>query len=332
MARQNVSQFADGDNIDEVYMVLEKQLRENRNGNPFLHIDIGDRTGSMVARMWNAGEQLFRSFDNGDFLKIKAKVQLFQGSLQMIITGFDRVEPNQVDLFEFLPHTKQDINKLLEKLKTIVRKMTDPHLRSLAECYFIDHAFLNDFTRCPAGIKVHHAYIGGLLEHVVCMLEIAEKILPLYPDVNRDLVIMGVFLHDTGKIRELSYARAFAYSDEGQLLGHLTLGIEMLLEKVRKVPDLTGEPFPAELLLRLKHLILSHHGEPQFGSPKVPMTPEAVALHAIDFMDSRIAIALKEIEEDKSGTSAWTPYNHALQRRLYKGGNSPAETAEDSDD
>jgi 3'-5' exoribonuclease len=328
MTRRFVESLADGDNVDEVFLVVDKQLRANRNGNLYLQLDLGDRSGSINARMWNAGEPLFRSFESGDFLSVKGKVQLFQGSLQLILNGFDKVEANRVELTDFLPHTKQDISKLLERLKTAVRKAGDPHLKALGEAYFIDAEFMRNFCRAPAGVKIHHAYVGGLLEHVVTMMDVAEKILPLYPEVSRDLLVMGVFLHDSGKVRELSYARNFAYSDEGQLLGHLALGIEMLADKARQVPDLTGEPFPAELLLRLKHLILSHHGEPQFGSPKVPMTPEAVALHAIDLLDSRIHIAVREIAEDR-GESAWTPWNAAMGRRLYKGGRSPSSGDEE---
>ncbi len=320
MARLTVDQFADNTNVDDVYLVADKQLKANRNGVTFLQVELADRTGAITARMWNAGDPQFRSFEVGDFLSVKAKVQLFQGSLQMILNSFEKADAARVDLADFMPHTKQDVAKLTDRVKTLLRRLGDPHLKALAETYFIDDEFMRGFTKAPAGIKVHHAYLGGLLEHVVTMLDIADKILPLYPDINRDLVLMGVFLHDTGKIRELSYARAFAYTDEGQLLGHLAIGLEMLADKAKQVPDLTGEPFPAETLLRLKHLILSHHGEAQFGSPKVPMTPEAVALHTIDLMDSRIFIALREIDEDKKNPTTWTPFNHALQRRLYKGG------------
>lgn len=330
MARQSVDRLADGDNVDEVFLVIDKQLRANRNGNPYIQFDLGDRSGSLVGRMWNAGEQLFRTFDAGDFLHVKGKVQLFQGSLQLIVNTFDKHDSARVELTEFMPHTKHDVSKLLERLKAAVRNIGDPHLRTLGETYFIDDEFMRAFARCPAGVKIHHAYVGGLLEHVVTMMDIAEKVLPLYPEVNRDLVVMGVFLHDSGKLRELTYARAFAYSDEGQLLGHLVIGIEMLDEKVRRVPDLTGEPFPAELHLRLKHLILSHHGEPLFGSPKLPMTTEAVALHMIDLMDSRLHIAIREVAEDR-GDSAWTPYNAALGRRLYKGGRNPSAGDEEAE-
>ncbi len=330
MARRFVDSLADGDNVDEVFLVLDKQLRSNRNGNPYIQVDLGDRSGSINARMWNAGDALFRTFDAGDFLTIKGRAQMHQGSLQIILTNMDRFDSNRVELTDFLPHTKQDVSKLLERLKASVRKVSDPHLRALGETYFIDDEFMRGFCRAPAGIKVHHAYVGGLLEHVVTMMEVAEKILPLYPEVNRDLLVMGVFLHDSGKVRELNFATNFAYSDEGQLLGHLAIGIEMLADKVRMVPDLTGEPFPGELVLRLKHLILSHHGDPQFGSPKVPMTPEAVALHAIDTLDSRIHIAVREIAEDR-GDSAWTPYNPALGRKLFKGGRGASSGEVDDD-
>jgi 3'-5' exoribonuclease len=327
MARRFVQELIDGDAVEEVFLVVDKQLRANRNGNLYIQLDLGDRSGTINARMWNAGEPLFRSFDNGDFLLVKGKVQLFQGSLQLIANTLEKHDSSRVELTDFLPHTKHDISKLLDRLKSALRKVADPHLRALAETYFIDDTFLRAFARCPAGIRVHHAYVGGLLEHVVTMLDVADKVLPLYPEVNRDLVLMGVFLHDSGKVRELCFERNFAYSDEGQLLGHLTIGIEMLADKARQVPDLTGEPFPPELLLRLKHLILSHHGDPEFGSPKIPMTPEAVALHAIDLMDSRLHIAVREVADDR-GESAWTPYNAALGRRMYKGGRSPAAAAE----
>jgi 3'-5' exoribonuclease len=184
----------------------------------------------------------------------------------------------------------------------------------------MDQEFVHGFCRAPAGVRVHHAYLGGLLEHVVSLLDLADRVAPLYPDLNRDLLTVGVFLHDAGKVRELTYDRQFAYSDEGQLVGHLVIGVEMLTEKVRQVPDLTGEPFPQELLLRLKHLIVSHHGSLEHGSPKTPMTPEAVALHHLDNFDAKLHIALRDIRDDRNNATAWTPFNATLQRRWFKGG------------
>jgi 3'-5' exoribonuclease len=311
--------MSDGDTVEEVYLITDKQLRANRNGNLYLQVELRDRTGSISARLWNAGEQLFRSFDTGDFLMVRGKVQLFQGALQMILSHVVRVESEKVNLSDFLPHTEHDVSKLLERLRAILLRLANPHLRALVECFLMDEAFLHDFSHAPAGVRNHHAYVGGLLEHVVTLLDAADRLLPLYPELDRDVLLAGVFLHDIGKVRELSYGKAFGYTDEGQLVGHLVIGVEMLNEKARKVPELTGEPFPEELLLRLKHLIISHHGSYEFGSPKLPMTAEAIALHHLDNFDAKVHSFTRDIREDPNPTSAWTPFNQALQRRLFKG-------------
>ena len=319
MSRRFVQQMGDGDTVEEVYLITDKQLRANRNGNLYLQVELRDRTGSMSARLWNAGEHLFRSFDSGDFLLVKGKVQLFQGALQMILSHVDRVESEKVNLSDFLPHTEHDVSKLLERLRSILLRLGNPHLRALVECFLMDEEFVHDFSHAPAGVRNHHAYVGGLLEHVVTLLDAADRLLPLYPELDRDVLLAGIFLHDIGKVRELSYGKAFGYTDEGQLVGHLVIGVEMLNEKAKKVPELTGEPFPEELLLRLKHLIVSHHGSHEFGSPKLPMTAEAIALHHLDNFDAKVHSFTRDIREDPNPTSAWTPFNQALQRRLFKG-------------
>ena len=191
MGRRFIDQLNDGENIEEVYLVTDKQLRANKNGNPYLQVELRDRSGALTARMWNAGEALFRTFETGDFLFIKGKVQLFQGSLQIILSHIDRVESQKVDLTEFLPHTAQDVNKLFERLRTALLKVGNPHLRALAESYLIDGDFMRALCQAPAGVRVHHAYIGGLLEHLVTMMDVAERVLPLYPAVDADLVVLG---------------------------------------------------------------------------------------------------------------------------------------------
>jgi 3'-5' exoribonuclease len=326
MGRRFVLEMTDGETIEEVYLVSDKQLRANRNGNLYLQVELRDRTGAISARLWNAGEHLFRSFDTGDFLQIKGKVQLFQGALQMILSHIERVEAEKVELADFLPHTEHDVSKLLERLRGSLLRLGNPHLKALVECFLMDDDFLRGFCQAPAGVRNHHAYLGGLLEHVVTLLDAAERILPLYPELDRDLLLAGIFLHDIGKVRELSYGKAFAYTDEGQLVGHLIIGVEMLTEKAAKVPDLTGEPFPPELLLRLKHMILSHHGSYEYGSPRLPMTPEAIALHHLDNLDAKVHSFTRDIREDRNTTSAWTPYNQSLQRRLFKGSIDGEET------
>lgn len=319
MSRRYVQQLTDGESIEEVFLVSDKQLRANRNGNLYLQMDLRDRTGAINARMWNAGEALFRSFDVGDFILARGKVQLFQGALQVILSHVERVETEKIDRADFLPHTEHDISKLLERLRGTLLKLANPHLRALAECFLMDDGLVSGLCQVPAGVRNHHAYIGGLLEHVVTLMDAADRLQPLYPALDRDLLLMGVFLHDIGKVRELSYQRSFTYTDEGQLVGHLIIGVEMLNEKAAQVPELTGEPFPDELLLRLKHMIVSHHGAYEFGSPKLPMTPEAIALHYLDNFDAKVHSFTRDIREDRNQTSAWTPFNQALQRRLFKG-------------
>jgi 3'-5' exoribonuclease len=325
MSRRCVELLCDGESIDEVFLVADKQLRTNRQGNFYLQLDLRDRTGGISARMWNANEHQFRSFEVGDFVRIKGKVQLYQGSLQILFTAFERADRHAVDLAQFMPQSNQDVGKMLEKLRSIMLRLENVHLRALVECFFMDEQFLDGFCKAPAGVRNHHAYLGGLLEHVVTLLDAADRLLPIYPDLNRDLLLMGVFLHDIGKVRELSYEHVFGYTDEGQLIGHIVIGVEMLDEKVAKVPELTGEPFPQELLLRLKHMILSHHGTHEFGSPRLPMTPEAIALHHLDNFDAKVHSFVRDIRDDRQGMSAWTPYNPKTDRRLYKGMKEGAE-------
>jgi 3'-5' exoribonuclease len=319
MSRRYVNQLSHGDSVDESYLVADKQLRANRQGNLYLQLELRDKTGSVGSRLWNASEELARSFEPGDYLRVRGKTQIFQGSLQIILTHIDVLDPNRVEAEDFLPQSSQNAAKLMARLREVLLTMNNPHLRALIECFLIDDDFVRKFTSAPAGIKNHHAYQGGLLEHVVTMLNIADRILDLYPEIDRDLLVTGIFLHDIGKVDELSYDRAFTYTDEGQLVGHLVMGVEMLRDKVERTANLTGESFPPELLLRLKHMIVSHHGSYEFGSPKLPMTLEAVALHYLDNLDAKIHAFSREIRDDPSRDSNWTPFQQSLGRRLYKG-------------
>jgi 3'-5' exoribonuclease len=325
MTRRYVNQLANGESVDQVFLVADKQLRANRQGNLYLHLDLRDKTGAVGARLWNATEDLARRFEPGDYLGTRGKVQVFQGALQLILSHIEVVDASQIEHEDFLPQPSRDVGKLTVKLREILFRMSNPHLRALAECFLIDDEFLRKFTTAPAGIKNHHAYQGGLLEHVVTLMTIAERIADLYPDLDTDLLITGIFLHDVGKIDELSYDRAFSYTDEGQLVGHLVMGVELLNSKIAQTADLTGEPFPTELLLRLKHMIVSHHGTGEFGSPKVPMTPEAIALHQLDNLDAKLHLFTREIRDDPGRESNWTPFQQSLGRRLFKGSVPPTE-------
>lgn len=319
MARRYIRQFVDGDTFDEIFLATDKQVKTNRQGQPFLQVELRDRSGSLTGRLWNAPESLTRQINPGDFVKAKGKVQNFQGGLQIILSDVQPVRGEKFDMTDFLPHTEQDIAKLQEKLKTLLFKATDLHLRALAQSFFMDEKLIREFCKAPAGVRQHHAYLGGLLEHVVTMMDAAERLMPVYPNLNRDLVLTGIFLHDIGKVRELQYDSAFTYSDEGELVGHIVMGVEMLNEKLKQAEQLTGEPFPNELQYRLKHMIVSHHGQLEYGSPKLPMTPEAVFIYYLDNLDARTHAFVRDIKEDKNTLSSWTAYNPNINRKLYKG-------------
>lgn len=331
MTRRYVNQLANGDSVDQPYLVADKQLRANRQGNLYLHLELRDKTGAVGARLWNASEDLARRFEPGDYLHAKGKVQVFQGALQVILSHIGLVDASEVEPSEFLPQSVRDAGKMLARVREVLFGMHNPHLRALAECFLIDDEFVRKFTSAPAGIKNHHAYPAGLLEHVVTMLNAASRIADLYPEVDKDLLLAGIFVHDLGKLDELSYDRTFGYTDEGQLVGHLVMGVSMLREKLARTADLTGEPFPTELRLRLEHMIVSHHGTLEFGSPKVPMTPEAIALHCLDNLDAKVHLYTREIRDDPGRESNWTPYHPNLGRRLYKG-NVAANGLEDSEE
>ncbi|MGE3316573.1 MAG: 3'-5' exoribonuclease YhaM family protein [Planctomycetaceae bacterium] len=320
MARRYVNELKDGDAVEEVFLLADKQLRANRNAQLYLLASLRDKTGLISGLMWNVSEELVGHVNPGDFVRVKGKVQLYQGGLQVILT---QIHPAQgvesLDPADFHPQVGADVDKLLKRLKELLLTIEEPNLRALMECFLIDEKLMQDFARSPAGTKTHHAYHGGLLEHVVNIMETASRIRDLYPKVDFNLLLAGIFLHDLGKIREMSCDTTFAYTDEGQLLGHLVIAVEMLDEKLAEVKRLTGEPFPAEAALRLKHMILSHHGSYEFGSPKLPMTPEAIALHHLDNLDAKIHEFARSIEDDPNSGSNWTPYNPRLERKLFKG-------------
>lgn len=325
MARRFINQFGSQEQINQVFLAAQKQLRPNKNGNLFLQVDLSDRTGTINCRMWNASDVDYRGFEDGDFVRVEGTTQTFQGAMQLIATGIHKARLDEVDDGDFMPLTAADLDKLGRRLTEHLRGLKNPHLRNVAECFLLDAKFLQKFSRCPAGVKNHHAYVGGLLHHVVQLLDLASAVAPLYPQVDRDLLLMGAFLHDMGKIDELSYDRGFAYTDEGQLIGHLVMAIGLLEQKVREAEKLAGEPIPQELVLRLKHMIVSHHGEYEFGSPKLPMTLEAVTLHLLDNLDAKLHSFHLLMRDDPNVDSPWTTYHANLGRKFYKGSQAKEE-------
>lgn len=319
MARRFIQQLSDREQVDDVFLVADKQLRTNRQGGLYLQMRLSDRTGSLTAMMWNANEKLYHTFDNGDYLRVQGTAQVYNGALQMIVTRIDCTPATEVDEADFVTLDTAKVDQLATRVGELLRGMRNYPLRNLADCFLMDEAFMARFAAAPAGIKNHHAYRGGLLDHVVSLMELTAVVAPRYPEIDPDLLLMGAFLHDVGKTRELTYERDLAYSDEGQLIGHLVIGVSLVEDKIREAEKLAGEPFPEELRLRLQHMILSHHGEYEFGSPKLPMTLEAIALHFLDNLDSKIHSISGMMREDANDDSPWTPYQASLGRKLYKG-------------
>ncbi len=319
MLRRFINQFSERENIDQIFLVADKQLRANRNGNLYLQLRLTDKTGSLSGMLWNASDNIADSVQTGNYLRVVGTTQLYNGQLQMIVTRIEPADPRLIDDQDFITVSSEEIERLAARLATLLRGIQNVHLRNIAEVFLADDDFMRKFTAAPAGIKNHHAYRGGLLAHVVSLMDVCRAVCPLYPELDADLLLVGAFLHDAGKIDELTYDRELAYSDAGQLIGHVVLILGTLDDKIAEAENMAGEKMPTELVLRLKHLILSHHGEYEYGSPKLPMTLEAIALHLLDNLDAKLYSVAQILKEDAGGESSWTSYNQALGRKFFKG-------------
>ncbi len=313
MPRKFISQLNGGTTIDEIFLVQNKDLRTTKNGSLYIQAQLSDRTGMIDARMWDASTPFFESLGDDTFLKIKGRTEIYQNKIQLIIKHISKTSQEDIKLEDYLPSTEQDVNKMFSALKQIASSIKQPHLRDLLDLFFSDKDFCRDFCSAPAAVQYHHAFLGGILEHTLSVAKLGDTITPLYPELNRDLLICCIILHDIGKISELCYEKSFHYSDEGQLIGHLISGVLMVEEKTKQI-----EGFPKTLLDLLRHMILSHHGEYEWGSPKLPMTLEALALHYLDNIDAKIHAFNKAISDDKDSGDNWTNYNKMFERKLFK--------------
>lgn len=319
MARRFVNELSEQETLDEVFRAADKQLRANRQGGKYILMKLADRTGTISAMLWNADEKILASFDRGDFIRCQGRTQLYNGNLQAILTEVSRVDPDQVDLADFERFDARAADDLESRLREILGGLKNVHLRRLGEAFLADEPFMTRLKMAPAAVTNHHAYPGGLLQHTLDLIDLAAAIAPKYPNVDFELVTFGCFLHDLGKIEELSAHSEATYTDRGQLVGHIVIGVQMLGEKLAAVVAETGENVPDELRWQLEHLILSHHGQLDFGSPKVPMTLEAITLHHLDNLDAKLAAATSVIEHDVSAEGNWTHYHPTMGRKFWKG-------------
>ena len=299
--------------ITSFFLVKEKEVRQKRSGEPYLTLTLADKTGTLDARMWDGVVEVAETFDRDDFVKTKGLVQIFHNRPQMTVHKLRRVEDHEVDFADYFPHTTRDVGQMWAELRAGVGAMAHPQLRALLEAFLDDEHIAGRFRAAPAAKTLHHATIGGLLEHVVSLLHLARLAASHYHFLDSDLLLAGVVLHDIGKIYELDYQRTFRYSTQGQLLGHMVIALDLLRAKAAALPD-----FPPRLKVLLEHLILSHHGQYEFGSPRLPAFPEAMALHLLDNLDSKLESMRASIEGDPNIEGEWTGYNPSLERALLK--------------
>jgi 3'-5' exoribonuclease len=316
MAHKFINEIEPGELVDDIYMITEPILRSTTRGDLYIAMFLSDKTGRLNGRMWQATETVYKSLPKPGFAHIEGRSELYQNNLQIIINNIGVVDAGKVSLEDFLARTDKDTKQMFEEVKAIVGGIKNPQLKALVAEFLADGELMEKFRNAPAAAKLHHNYLGGLLEHTHSMLRVAVAILPLYPQVQADLVLGGIFLHDIGKTEELSYDMAFSYTDSGQLIGHITKGLLMIN---KKADELTAKGVRIErpLIDTLGHIILSHHGQYEFGSPKLPATPEAFMVYYIDDLDAKMNQVITAIDSESSDSN-WTAWKSALQTRLYR--------------
>jgi 3'-5' exoribonuclease len=292
-----------------VLLVQSKEIRQKRTGEPYLSLNLSDRTGDIEARMWDNVAEIMDTFERDDFVKIRGQLQIYNTRPQLIVHKLRRVEDAEVDFADFFPASLRDPEEMWRELRGIVAGVSNPHIRALLDAFLDDPEIANRYRIAPAAKSIHHAFRSGLLEHVLSLCGIAQPLAKHYGNVDWSLMVAGIVLHDIGKIHELTYERGFGYSTDGQLLGHIAIGIRMLYDKLRAFPD-----FPADQRTLLEHMILSHHGKLEFGSPKIPLFPEALLLHYLDDMDSKMECMRATAEKGAMAQGLFTAWSGPLER------------------
>lgn len=308
-----INELEPNQTIHGTFLVQHKDVRQKKSGDPYLSLLLADRTGELDAKMWDNAAEVLDAFERDDFVRVKGLYQIFQNRPQLTVHKIAAVAASEIDFSDYFPASKRDRDEMFQELQGFVASIANPHLRALLEAIFADPEIAVAYRTAPAAKTVHHAWLGGLIEHVLSLCHLAKFTAAHYCDIDVDLLLTGVILHDLGKIRELNYARGFSYSTEGQLLGHIIIGLRIIEEKLRAVPD-----FPAPLRDLLIHMILSHHGELEYGSPKVPLFAEALLLHHLDNLDSKMECVRGLVEKDRLVEGVWTGYSSALDRSVLK--------------
>lgn len=308
-----VNELKPGEVKVATFLVCSKEIRQNKKGDPYLSLQLGDRTGELDARVFDNVADLMETFERDDFVKVKGLLQIFHNRPQLTVHVIQRLDDREVDFTDYFPASNRDPEEMWCELRQFASAISNPHLNRLVASLLDDEEIARRYRVAPAAKQIHHAYLGGLIEHVLSVCHLARAAAGHYPMIDGDLLLTGAILHDIGKIYELSYERGFGYSDEGQLLGHMLIAVRMIGDKLRDIPD-----FPPRLRSLVEHMIISHHGQLEFGSPKIPLFPEAMLLHYLDDLDSKMECMRRLIETDRQLTGNFTSYCSPLDRVLLK--------------
>ncbi len=317
MKKRFITDINAGDVVDDIFVLAEKILSQKRDGNNFLNVTLSDKTGTLKGVVWDNVDQIAAHVTSGDFVSIRGTVGEYKGTLQLVVKAMAVCAQEAVDPSDFLPATSRDIDGMFQRLVTITGSLTTPYLKTLFDAFWKDEEFVRKFKTAPAAKKMHHAYIGGLLEHTLSMASLADKVAGHYSGVDRDLLVSGAVLHDIGKTDEFEYQIKIDYTDEGRLLNHIVIGLKMVDEKLSGIED-----FPEDQIFLLKHMIVSHHGVREFGSPEPPKTIEAVLLNYIDEIDSKVN-GIRDFMASEDPNETWTSYHRLLERHFYMGKKDP---------
>ncbi len=320
-ARRFINELGPSERVRGAFAIANAQLGKTRSDKPYLRCLLSDRSGEMPGRMWSIDEATFRRLPTDGFVWVEGETQPYQGELQFIIQAIDPVDPTPEQMRDLIACSTRDPEEMFAELRGILGTIKHPSLVALADAFLADDFIMSQFKRAPAAKSMHHAFLGGLLEHTLQLLNLADRMLPLYPKLSRDMILMGLFLHDIGKTRELAYDGPFHYTDRGELVGHIVEGAAMLREKAQQVVRESGQRMPAGAVMALEHIILSHHGIPEFGAVKIPATPEAIFVSLLDNLDAKTAMALAAARADRRGGDLggnFTEKHWALGTKLYR--------------
>ncbi|MFO7860495.1 MAG: OB-fold nucleic acid binding domain-containing protein [Desulfosalsimonas sp.] len=313
MKKWFVSQLKSGQAVTELFVLAEKTLSHKKDGAPYLSIALSDKTGRVRGVVWDNVEQIADAAAAGDVVRVQGNVSEYRGGLQVVVKELEPAETG-ADPADFLPATRRNPEQMLERIIALGQAVSSDVLRGLLDAFWNDASFVAQFKKAPAAKKMHHAYIGGLLEHSLSLSLLADRVAGHYSGIDRDLLITGAILHDIGKINEFVFDTSIDYSSEGRLVNHIVIGVGMLEEKIRQIPD-----FPQKTALLLRHMMVSHHGSRELGSPEPPKTLEAVLLNYLDEIDAKIN-GIREFMESQDAGAEWTGYHKPLERFFYRGG------------